>query len=190
MNYWWWFSSWYWRGGDCHNIWWASATRCYRESNPQRDKETVEETEAHCWIPPWHAQSFATHISISTSELHSTHQFVVIGSSCWECDTTQDISMIREQIYLECLSWWEPLSMLEIWGMFGNLLMQRPFWNGETVTRLWDGIWDDIKENMVIATQYDDGRQTSMHKSHSGSLAWRTCHDKLLKRGVFKELKL
>jgi hypothetical protein len=66
----------------------------------------------------------------------------------------------------------------------------KDFWNGETVTWLWDGIHDDIKENLVTVTQYDNGRPTSMHKSQSGSLAWRTCHDKLLKRGVFKELKL
>ena len=51
------------------------------------------------------------------------------------------------------------------------------------MTRLWDGILDDIKENLVTVTQYDDGRPTSMHKSCSGSLAWRTCHDKLLERG-------
>ena len=66
----------------------------------------------------------------------------------------------------------------------------KDFWDAETVTQLWDSIWDFIKENLVTVTQYNDGRPTSMHKSCIVSWAWRTCHDKLLKRGVFKKLKL
>ena len=85
------------------------------------------------------------------------------------------------------------MGVIEHYGKLRNVwkpFNAKDFWNGGTVTRLWDGVWDHIKENLVTVTQYEDGRPTSMHKSRSGSLAWRTCHYKLLKRGVFKELKL
>ena len=73
------------------------------------------------------------------------------------------------------------MGVIEHYGKLRNVLKPsnaKDFWNGETVTQLWDGIWDDIKENLVTVTKYNDDTPTSMHKSCIGSLAQRTCHDK------------
>jgi len=83
--------------------------------------------------------------------------------------------------------------VIEHYGKLRNVLIpsnEKDFWDGETVTQLWNGIWDDIKHHLVTVNQYDDGRPTSTQKSCIGSVAWRTCHEKLLKEGVFKQLKL
>jgi hypothetical protein len=65
------------------------------------------------------------------------------------------------------------------------------YWNGGTVTRLWEGVWDDMKPFLETVTKYDEeDKPDSTHKSRCGDLRWRTCHDKLLKCGVFKELGL
>ena len=72
---------------------------------------------------------------------------------------------------------WRFMGVIEHYGKLRNVWKPsnaKDFWNGETVTCCWGGIWDDIKENLVTVTQYNDGTPTSMHRSHSGSLAWRT----------------
>jgi hypothetical protein len=65
----------------------------------------------------------------------------------------------------------------------------RNFWNGATVTKLWDGIWSDLGPFLVTETMMADGHW-SYHKSRKGQIAWRTCHDKLTRKGVFKELNV
>jgi hypothetical protein len=62
------------------------------------------------------------------------------------------------------------------------------YWNGATITRLWDGVWSDLKPFFGTITKYDDDKPDSNHKSRCGALRWRTCHDKLKKRKVFKDL--
>jgi hypothetical protein len=54
------------------------------------------------------------------------------------------------------------------------------YWNGETCTKLWDGVWDDISPHLLTKTQYKHGRPPSYHKSRVASLSWRTCHNKFL----------
>lgn len=69
----------------------------------------------------------------------------------------------------------------------------RDYRNGSTVTRLWNGVWEDedVKAKLLTVTTYDSSKRPNpTHKSQCGDLAWRTCHDKLLKGGVFKDLKL
>lgn len=65
-----------------------------------------------------------------------------------------------------------------------------PFWNGETVTRLWDEIWEDVRPFLLTNTEMGDGKPISHHKSRTAQLAWRTCHDKFSKSGVFKTLHI
>jgi hypothetical protein len=57
------------------------------------------------------------------------------------------------------------------------------YWNGSTVTKLWDGIWDDVRPYLVTTTNKGNG--VSFHKSRTGALAWRTGHDKFRKGGLF-----
>lgn len=65
------------------------------------------------------------------------------------------------------------------------------YWNGGTITRLWDGVWCDLKPFLQTITRYaDEDKPDSTHKSRCGDLRWRTCHDKLNKRGVFNKLGL
>jgi hypothetical protein len=56
----------------------------------------------------------------------------------------------------------------------------------ETITLLWDGIFEDIMPYLLIETKMSNGKPISYHKSKSASLGWRTCHDKLHNKGVFK----
>jgi hypothetical protein len=56
-------------------------------------------------------------------------------------------------------------------------------WNGETVTKLWAGIWDDVKPYLFTKTV--KSTCVSYHKSRTGQLAWRTCYDKFKRTGLF-----
>jgi len=60
------------------------------------------------------------------------------------------------------------------------------YWNGMTVTKLWNGIWKDLGPYLVTETALANGTGMSLHKSHTGSLAWRICHDKLRRKGVLR----
>jgi len=62
------------------------------------------------------------------------------------------------------------------------------FWNGGTVTKLWDGIWNDVKPYLVTRTDKPTG--VTYHKSRTGALAWRTGHDKFRKFGLFEQLDI
>ena len=64
------------------------------------------------------------------------------------------------------------------------------YWDGETVTKLWDGVWKDLFPQLVTCTTYDDEREDSWHKSRVGDISWRTCHNKFLDGGVFKSLSV
>jgi hypothetical protein len=65
------------------------------------------------------------------------------------------------------------------------------YWNGATVTNLWDGVWDDLMPYLLTKTQLKTGK-VSYHKSRVSSLAWRTCHDKLGagREALFERLKI
>jgi hypothetical protein len=63
------------------------------------------------------------------------------------------------------------------------------YWDGESVTKLWTAIWEDVKQYLLTPTQMRGGG-VSYHKSRSGSLSWRTCHDKFTKLGCYKLLKV
>jgi hypothetical protein len=63
------------------------------------------------------------------------------------------------------------------------------FWDGETVTKLWTAIWDDIRTYLLTPTQLRNGG-VSYHKSRSGALSWRTCHDKFTKLGCYRMLEV
>ena len=60
------------------------------------------------------------------------------------------------------------------------------YWDGEIVTKVWDGVWKDLLPLLVTCTTYDVGREDSWHKSRVGDISWRTCHNKFLDGGVFK----
>jgi hypothetical protein len=51
------------------------------------------------------------------------------------------------------------------------------YWNGATVTNLWDFVWDDLMPYLLTKTQLKSGK-ASYHKSRVSSLAWRTCRVK------------
>ena len=64
------------------------------------------------------------------------------------------------------------------------------YWNGETVTKLWDGVWDDLMPHLLTVTQKKSGK-ISYHKSRVSTLAWRTMHDKLMgSGGLFQQLNI
>ena len=77
---------------------------------------------------------------------------------------------------------------VEIWSIW-RPRNARNFWNGATVTKIRDGIWSDLEPFLVTVTMMDDAHW-SYHKSRKGQIAWRTCHDKLMKKRVFKELNV
>ena len=63
------------------------------------------------------------------------------------------------------------------------------YWNGKTVTTLWNGVWNDLKPYLLTVTSYDDGRPDSTHKSRCGEITWRTCHERFSgRRGLFRQL--
>ncbi len=62
------------------------------------------------------------------------------------------------------------------------------YWDGASVTKVWDGVWRDMLPLLATWTKYDDGREDSSHKSRVGDISWRTCHNKLEKGGVYKSL--
>ena len=41
----------------------------------------------------------------------------------------------------------------------------KEYWNGKTVTTLWNEVWGDLKSYLLTVTTYEDGRQDSTHKS-------------------------
>jgi hypothetical protein len=44
------------------------------------------------------------------------------------------------------------------------------YWNGATVTHLWDGVWDDLMPYLLTKTQLKSGK-VSYHKRRVSSLA-------------------
>jgi hypothetical protein len=63
------------------------------------------------------------------------------------------------------------------------------FWNGATVTKLWDGVWDDLAPFLSTVTRKPNS-PPSYHKSRTGALSWRTCHDKMKEKGLFALLNV
>jgi hypothetical protein len=65
------------------------------------------------------------------------------------------------------------------------------YWNGgATVTKLWDGVWDDKSPYLFTRTELE-GKPVSYHKSRANSVTWKTCHDKMMARGgLFEQLEL
>ena len=61
------------------------------------------------------------------------------------------------------------------------------FWNGKTITELWDGIWDDIKPYCLTKMKGGVGISDLYHKSCVAELSWTTCHDKFVKTGLYKQ---
>ena len=58
-----------------------------------------------------------------------------------------------------------------------------------TVTKLWDGIWSYLGPFLMMKFMMAD-EHWSYHKSRKGQIAWRSCHDKLMRKCVFKELNV
>ena len=73
-------------------------------------------------------------------------------------------------------------------GVWKPLTGGSDYWNGETVTKVWDGVWKDMLPLLATRTIFDDGREDSDHKSRVGDISWRTCHNKLFSKGVYKSL--
>jgi hypothetical protein len=73
-------------------------------------------------------------------------------------------------------------------GVWKPLTGGSDYWNGETVTKVWDGVWKDMLPLLATWTSFDDGREDSDHKSRVGDISWRTCHNKLYSTGVYKSL--
>jgi len=59
------------------------------------------------------------------------------------------------------------------------------FWDGGAVTRLWAGIWEDVKPHLLTKTKKGMDEET-IHKSRPGELSWRTCFDKFYEAKVFE----
>ena len=53
------------------------------------------------------------------------------------------------------------------------------YWELETVTKGWGGLWNDL----LSCTAYDDEREDSWHNGRVGN-SWRICHNKLLDGNV------
>jgi hypothetical protein len=63
--------------------------------------------------------------------------------------------------------------------------------DGETVMKVWDGVWKYLLPLLVTCTTYDDGRKDSWHKSRVGDISWRTCHyNKCLDGAVYKSFSV
>lgn len=45
-------------------------------------------------------------------------------------------------------------------------------WDGESVTCLWDGIFEDVRPFLLTVTKSNDGKPDSYHKSKCGNLSW------------------
>ena len=83
-----------------------------------------------------------------------------------------------------CQRQWRLSSILVGWEMFGS-----HWWELETATKGWDGLWKDLLPLLVTCTTYDDEREDSPHKSSVGK-SWQICHNKLLDENVFKSLSV
>ena len=60
----------------------------------------------------------------------------------------------------------------------------------ESVTCLWDGIFEDVRPFLLTVMKSNDGKPDSYHKSKCGSLSWQTCYDTFIKGGMFKQLNI
>ena len=65
---------------------------------------------------------------------------------------------------------------------------EQNYWNGKTVTQLWDAIWVDLRRHLLTVTEMGDGKPDSTHKTRSSAFTYRTCHDKFARSGLFKSL--
>ena len=63
-------------------------------------------------------------------------------------------------------------------------------WDGESVTCLWDGIFEDLQSFLLTVTNCNDGKPDSYHKSKCGNLSCQTCYDKFINAGIFKQLNI
>ena len=70
-------------------------------------------------------------------------------------------------------------------GCMETMMAGSNYWNGASVTKVWDGVWRDVLPWLATWTKYDDGREDSNHKSRVGDMSWRTCHNKLEKGRVY-----
>jgi hypothetical protein len=68
-------------------------------------------------------------------------------------------------------------------GVWKPLMAGSNYWNGETVTKVWDGVWKDMLPLLATWASFDDDREDSV-----GDIRWRTCHNELYERGVYKSL--
>jgi len=58
-------------------------------------------------------------------------------------------------------------------------------WDSASITTLWSTIWPRIEPYLYTETMTAAG-DVSLHKSRTGQLAWKTCYNKMQKRGLFK----
>jgi hypothetical protein len=85
------------------------------------------------------------------------------------------------------------MALVKHYGQLRNCWRPRNaynYWNGATVTKLWDSIWRDMGPLLLTETQLEQGRGKTYHKSRSGQLSWRTCHEKVRKLSVYKALNI
>jgi hypothetical protein len=73
----------------------------------------------------------------------------------------------------------------KVWQPRGN---GQNYWNGKTVTKLWDEVWVDLRRYLLTVTETGDGKPDSFHKTRSSAFTYRTCYDKFDRAGLFKEL--
>lgn len=74
-----------------------------------------------------------------------------------------------------------------LWGVAASKFVT--FLNGATVMKLWGGVWDDLAPIWKTETRKAN-TPPSYHKSHTGALSWRTCHDKMKDKGLFTFLNV
>ena len=55
-------------------------------------------------------------------------------------------------------------------------------WTLSSVTRMWSTIWPHTETNLRTLTQHNNNAILD-EKSHQGHIAWRSCYNKLMRRG-------
>ena len=77
---------------------------------------------------------------------------------------------------------------IEEFGIEFNVWLAARQWDGGSITTLWSSIWEKL--DPYLRTETRVGSSYSYEKSRRGQIAWRTCYNKMLKKGLFEGNKV
>ena len=148
-----------------------------------------EEKQAHSWVPSWTTVSFTFDMAVSWHKHDTNDNYVSNGFKGRGCDiikiveqyTSQSKSIKNVTDHESCKAVRKTERSVEAKQCIKLLEWQ---YCGKYI---WDGIWEDLRPPLLTVTEHDN-KPPSFHKSRCASLSWRTCHDNLNKKGVFKAL--